>query len=154
MIMASLRSEAAVGRTLPLAGPQAWSTQEVIALCEKLADCDAEVRNVPVWLLKGTRNALRSFQWASDAADRLAFAEVLASNENFAADMAETYAVLGVDPASVKTLDEYLKVCACASGRVCEFACACACACACAFGGGCVCGGGGGGARTRGGCFW
>ena len=26
---------------------------------------------VPVWLLKATRNFLRSFQWARDAADRL-----------------------------------------------------------------------------------
>ena len=43
MVMAALRSDAAVGRTLPLAGPKAWSTEEVIALCEKLADCDAEV---------------------------------------------------------------------------------------------------------------
>lgn len=155
MVMAALRSDAAVGRTLPLAGPKAWSTEEVIALCEKLADCDAEVgggrdvgllatgggwqtagawvaaagavcssgscwlassteaqlglpcprgskalvphlppsslqvRNVPVWLLKGTRSLLRSFQWATDAADRLAFAEVLSSNETFAADMSE-----------------------------------------------------------------
>ena len=111
MIMAALRSDAAVGRTLPLAGPKAWSTQEVIALCEKLADCDAEVRNVPVWLLKGTRGALRSFQWAADAADRLAFAEVLSSNESFSADMSETYRVLGVDPASVTTLEAYLEVC-------------------------------------------
>jgi uncharacterized protein YbjT (DUF2867 family) len=110
MIMAALRSEAAVGRTLPLAGPRAWSTAEVIELCEKLADCDAEVRNVPVWLLKGTRGALRSFQWATDAADRLAFAEVLSSNEAFDADMSETYSVLGVDPASVSGLEDYLKV--------------------------------------------
>jgi uncharacterized protein YbjT (DUF2867 family) len=109
MVMAALRSEAAVGRTLPLAGPKAWSTAEVIALCEKLADCDAEVRNVPVWLLKGTRALLRSFQWAGDASDRLAFAEVLSSNESFDADMAETYAVLGVDPASVSGLDAYLQ---------------------------------------------
>lgn len=110
MVMAALRSDAAVGRTLPLAGPKAWSTNEVIALCEKLADCDAEVRNVPVWLLKGTRAVLRSFQWAGDAADRLAFAEVLSSNESFDADMSETYRVLGVDPASVTTLEAYLGV--------------------------------------------
>jgi hypothetical protein len=110
MIMASLQSEAAVGRTLPLAGPRAWSTAEVIEQCEKLADCDAEVRKVPVWLLKGTRSTLRSFQWATDAADRLAFAEVLSSNESFSADMEETYRVLGVDPASITTLEAYLKV--------------------------------------------
>ncbi|KAL4450027.1 hypothetical protein ABPG77_010696 [Micractinium sp. CCAP 211/92] len=109
LIMAALRSDAAVGRTLPLAGPKAWTNQEVIALCEELADCDAEVRNVPVWLLKGTRGLLRSFQWATDAADRLAFAEVLSSNESFSADMGETYKLLGVDPASITTLDAYLK---------------------------------------------
>lgn len=68
------------------------------------------MRNVPVWLLKGTRSILRSFQWASDAADRLAFAEVLSSNESFDADMAETYRVLGVDPASITPLEAYLQV--------------------------------------------
>ncbi|KAI7844154.1 hypothetical protein COHA_002289 [Chlorella ohadii] len=103
MVMAALRSDAAVGRTLPLAGPKAWSTEEVIALCEKLADCDAEVRNVPVWLLKGTRSLLRSFQWATDAADRLAFAEVLSSNETFAADMSEH------EGSGVTTLETYLQ---------------------------------------------
>ena len=81
----------------------------MIALCEKYADADAEVRSVPVWLLKATRGALRSFQWATDAADRLAFAEVLSSNENFSAPMEETYALLGVDPASATTLDAYLQ---------------------------------------------
>ena len=108
ILMASLRSEEAVKKTLPLAGPKAYTTQEVIAMCEKLADCDAEVRNVPVWLLKTTRGVLRSFQWARDAADRLAFADLLAANENFDAPMEETYALLGVDPASINTLESYL----------------------------------------------
>ena len=30
-----------------------------------------QVTQVPVWLLKATRGALRGFQWARDAADRL-----------------------------------------------------------------------------------
>lgn len=55
MVMAALRSDAAVGRTLPLAGPKAWSTEEVIALCEKLADCDAEVGGPQGWCRVGRR---------------------------------------------------------------------------------------------------
>lgn len=108
VVMASLRAEEAVKKTLPLAGPKAYTTEEVIALCEKLADCDAEVRKVPVWVLKTTRGVLRSFQWATDAADRLAFADLLATNENFDAPMDSTYALLGVDPASINTLEDYL----------------------------------------------
>jgi hypothetical protein len=65
----------------------------VIEVCEKLAECDAQVNNVPVGVLKFARGFLRSFQWARDASDRLAFAEVLATNEDFSADMTETYKV-------------------------------------------------------------
>ena len=66
---------------------------QVIEVCERLAECDAQVNNVPVGVLKAARGILRSFQWARDAADRLAFAEVLATNEDFTAEMAETYKV-------------------------------------------------------------
>lgn len=71
MALAALRNDATAGRTLTLAGPKAWTTAEVIALCEKLADARAEVTQVPLWLLKSTRNFLRGFQWARDASDRL-----------------------------------------------------------------------------------
>ena len=109
LVMASLRSDEAIGKTLPLAGPKAYTTQEIISLCEKMADCDAEVQNVPVWLLKLTRGVLRSFQWARDAADRLAFADLLSTGEDFNADMTETYKILGVDPASITTVEDYLQ---------------------------------------------
>lgn len=109
LTLAALRSEASVGKTLTLAGPRAWTVQEVIELCEKLADCEAQVSAVPVWLLKTTRNILKSFQWARDAADRLAFADVLASNEVFNAPMDETYRLLDVSPAETTGLEEYLK---------------------------------------------
>lgn len=38
-----------------------------------------------------------------------AFAEILASNETFAAPMDETYKLLGIDPNSITTLEAYLK---------------------------------------------
>lgn len=99
-----------MNKTLDIAGPQAYTTQEIIGICERLADTDAKTRNIPVWLLKGTRSILRSLQWAGDAADRLAFAEVLAGNENFSAPMHDTYRLLGVEPGSVTTVEAYLKV--------------------------------------------
>jgi uncharacterized protein YbjT (DUF2867 family) len=109
MTLAALRADATVGKTLTLAGPKAYTVEEVIELCEKFGGGDADVTRVPVWLLKSTRNILRGFQWARDAADRLAFADILASNETFSAPMDETYKLLDVDPSSITTLEAYLQ---------------------------------------------
>lgn len=38
-----------------------------------------------------------------------AFSEVLSNNETWAAPMDETYQILGIDPASVQGLEEYLQ---------------------------------------------
>ena len=37
------RSDATQGKTMTLAGPKAWTVEEVIALCEKYADAEADV---------------------------------------------------------------------------------------------------------------
>jgi hypothetical protein len=39
-----------------------------------------------------------------------AFAEVLANNESWSAPMDDTYELLGVDPASITSLEQYLQV--------------------------------------------
>ena len=71
MTLAALRTEKTENKTLTLAGPKAFTVQEVIELCEEMAGREADVTQVPVWLLKATRGILRRFQWARDAADRL-----------------------------------------------------------------------------------
>ena len=57
---------------------------------------------------KATRAFLRGLQWAKDAADPLAFAEVLSSNEVFSAEMEETMKLPRIDPASFTTVESYL----------------------------------------------
>eukprot|EP00877_Chromochloris_zofingiensis_P005458 jgi/Chrzof1/14913/Cz09g20140.t1 len=109
MTMAALKNSATVGRTLTLSGPQAFTTKEVIEMCENMSDGRAQVSTVPTWLLKSTRGVLKGVQWARDAADRLAFAEVLANNESWVAPMDEVYSMLDIDPDSVMTLESYLK---------------------------------------------
>lgn len=71
LTLAALRSEACAGRTLTLAGPSAYTTKEVIEMCEDMSDSTAKVTSVPTWLLKATRNILKGADWAKDAADRL-----------------------------------------------------------------------------------
>ena len=95
MTMAAVRREEANGKVLTLAGPKAYTVNQVIQL-RKVNE--AKVSKVPVLLLKFTRGLTRFFQWTSAASDRLAFAEVLSSGVEFNSDkMAETYEILGMD---------------------------------------------------------
>lgn len=109
LTLAALRSDACDRRTLTLAGPAAYTTKEVIEMCERMSSSNAKVTSVPTWLLRATRNVLKGGEWARDAADRLAFAEVLAGNESWSAPMDETYELLGVDPSTITGLEPYLQ---------------------------------------------
>lgn len=104
----ALGSEAALQRTFPLAGPQAYTSRQVIALCEQLSGKDAKVGTMPIGLLRGARKLTQFFQWSWNIADRLAFAEVIAAEEPMDAEMSPVYEALEIDPQSLTTLDEYL----------------------------------------------
>ncbi|PHT28742.1 hypothetical protein CQW23_31669 [Capsicum baccatum] len=105
----ALRNENINGKLLTFAGPRAWTTQEVITLCERLAGQDANVTTVPVSVLRFTRQLTRLFEWTNDVADRLAFSEVLTSDTVFSVPMAETYNLLGVDAKDISSLEKYLQ---------------------------------------------
>ncbi|CAL9098529.1 unnamed protein product [Musa textilis] len=105
----AMRNEKISKELLTFAGPRAWTTQEVITLCERLAGQDANVTTVPVSILKFTRQLTRLFQWTNDVADRLAFSEVLSSDIVFSVPMTETYNLLGVDQKDIVTLERYLQ---------------------------------------------
>jgi len=108
MALASLRTEEVVGKTMTLAGPGAYTIQEVIALCENKSNQVATVTKVPLGALKLLQAVTGVFQWTRDASDRLAFANTLANNETFSAPMDDTYKMLGLDPAETTTLEGYL----------------------------------------------
>merc|ERR1712176_1726054 len=108
LTLASLKKENC-SKVLAFAGPQAFTIQQVIGLCERYAGADAKVTKVPLWWLTATRIATSWFQWTIDVTDRMAFAEILSSNESFVAPMQDTYAELGVDPNQTTTLEKYLQ---------------------------------------------
>jgi uncharacterized protein YbjT (DUF2867 family) len=98
-----------VNRSFPVVGSKAWSAEEIIRLCERLSNQDAKVTRMPTGLLRGVEKVARFFQWTWNMADRLAFTEVVASGKPLTADMSETYAVFGIDPQDITTLEAYMQ---------------------------------------------
>jgi uncharacterized protein YbjT (DUF2867 family) len=109
LAVAALSAEGAINKALPVVGNRAWSGNEIISLCERLSNKEAKVTRVPLGLLSLTRQIARFFEWSWNSADRLAFAEILATGKPLNADMTETYQILGLNPEENTTLESYLQ---------------------------------------------
>ena len=108
MTLAACRRGEAANQVMTLAGPKAYSVNEVIALCEKLGGAEANVSKVPVLLLKFTRGLTRFFQWTRPP--RTAWRSRRCSRRgSSSAPMDDTYAKLGMDPSETTSLEEYME---------------------------------------------
>jgi uncharacterized protein YbjT (DUF2867 family) len=96
-------------QTFDIAGPRAWGPYEIIRLCERLSGQDAKVARMPLKLLRLVRRGVGFFEWGWNIADRLAFAEVIATGEPLDAPMDKVYTAFALDPASIVTLESYLQ---------------------------------------------
>ncbi len=100
---------AAENKTFPVVGARAWGAYEIIKLCERLAAREAKVTRLPLEVLRFMRKLTRFFQWTWNISDRLAFAEVVASGQPLTANMDETYAVFGIAPQELTTVENYME---------------------------------------------
>jgi uncharacterized protein YbjT (DUF2867 family) len=105
----ALKSPETVNRSFPVVGTRAWSAEEIIKLCERLSGQEAKVTRMPIGLLRSVQRVARFFQWGLNLADRLAFTEVVASGQPMTAAMDDTYAVFGLDPNQITTLEQYMQ---------------------------------------------
>lgn len=96
-------------KSFPVVGPHAWSADELIQLCEKLSGRDAKITRLPIGVVRFTRQVTQFFQWTWNIADRLAFAEVIATGKPLVAPMEETYSVFGLDAGDTTTVESYLQ---------------------------------------------
>lgn len=96
-------------KTFPAVGSRAWSSDEIVRLCEELGDRQAKVARMPLYVLRTVRQIARFFEWTWNIADRLAFAEVQVSGKPLTAPMEEVYQVFGLDPQETTTLEAYMK---------------------------------------------
>jgi len=108
-VVRALELPAAAQRSFPLVGPRAWGAYEIVRLCERLSGRTARTARLSLGFLRFVRRVTRFFQWSWNVSDRLAFAEVLASDRPLDASMEEVYQVFQLDPAETTTLEAYLQ---------------------------------------------
>ena len=95
--------------TLPLVGPKAWDSNEVISLCEKYSDKKAKIFRVSPFIISITQKLVSFFQDSLNVAERLAFAEVTSSGIPLNADMSKTYEILELKKEDMTSLDSYIQ---------------------------------------------
>ena len=109
IIVSSINKPKSYKLSLPLVGPRAWDSDEVISLCEKYSNKKAKIFRVSPFLIKVTQNVVSFFQDALNVSERLAFAEVTSSGVPLDADMSTTYEVLELKKEDSTSLESYIK---------------------------------------------
>jgi uncharacterized protein YbjT (DUF2867 family) len=94
-------------QTFLLSGSRGWISSEIINLCEQLAGQQAKVRRVPLFLLKLVSRFFGFFEWGQNISDRLAFAEILSTENNFSKSTSDLYKMFKIDPSEIIQLDDY-----------------------------------------------
>jgi uncharacterized protein YbjT (DUF2867 family) len=105
----ALSVEATSKQTYPIVGTKAWSGKEIISFCERQSQKEAKITSVPLSVIRVLRQTLRFFEWSWNAADRLAFTEVIAAGKPLDADMTGVYETFGINPQEIGTLEAYLQ---------------------------------------------
>lgn len=90
-----------------LSGSKGWISSEIIMLCEQLAGQQAKVQKVPLILLKLVSRFFGFFEWGENISDRLAFAEILNTENNFSNLTFDLYKIFKINPSELIQLDDY-----------------------------------------------
>ncbi len=109
IIVSSIDNTKSYKLSLPLVGPKAWDSDEVISLCEKYSNKKAKIFRVSPFLIKVTQSLVSFFQDALNVSERLAFAEVTSSGVALDSDMSNTYEILNLNKEDITSLENYIK---------------------------------------------
>jgi len=103
----SLQIPQTVNQTFFLSGLKGWVSAEIINLCEQLAGKSAKVQRIPLILLKIVSSFFGFFEWGQNISDRLAFVEILNTENNFSKSTLDLYKLFKIDPSEIVQLDDY-----------------------------------------------
>ena len=88
---------------------QAWKSEEIIELCERLSGQKAKTLMLSIFFFKIFRQITGFFEWSLQISERLAFIEVINNTPNFKSSIQYTYAILDINPREILELDFYFQ---------------------------------------------
>lgn len=90
-----------------LSGSKGWVSSEIITLCEQLAGQTAKVQRIPLIILKLISNFFGFFDWGQNISSRLAFVEILNTENNFSKSTFDLYKIFKINSNEIIQLDDY-----------------------------------------------
>jgi len=96
-----------INQTFFLSGLKGWASSEIIGLCEQLAGQTAKVQKVPIVFLKIISNFFGFFEWGQNINERLAFVEILNTENNFSKSTFDLYKIFKIESEELIQLDDY-----------------------------------------------
>lgn len=96
-----------INQTFFLSGLKGWASSEIIRLCEQLAGQTAKVKKIPIIFLKLVSNFFGFFEWGQNISERLAFVEILNTENNFSKSTFDLYKIFKIDSEELIQLDDY-----------------------------------------------
>ena len=106
-VLRSLQIPQTSNQTFFLSGLKSWVSLEIISLCEQLAGQKAKIQRVPLIILKLISNFVGFFEWGQNISDRLAFVEILNTENNFSKSTFDLYKLFKIDYEEIIQLDDY-----------------------------------------------
>ena len=105
----SLILDKVTNQTFTLGGSKAWSSLDIIKLCEKFSGQSASVASTPLLILKFAQVFMNFFEWGWNIADRLAFIEIFSNTSYFSTSANNLNKVFRFKPSELFYLDVYLQ---------------------------------------------
>lgn len=105
----SLSIKEAKNKVFATGSSQAWKSEEIIALCEKLSGQKAKTLMLSILFFKVIRQITGFFAWSLQISERLAFIEVINNTPNFKSSIKYTYNILDINPREILELDFYFQ---------------------------------------------
>jgi hypothetical protein len=103
----SLQLPKTINQTFVLSGLKGWASSEIINLCEQLAGQSAKIQRIPSIFLKIISGFFGWFEWGQNISDRLAFVEILNTENNLSESTSELYKMFKVNSSEIIQLDDY-----------------------------------------------
>ena len=105
----SLLLDKVINKTFTLGGSKAWSSTDIIKICEKFSGQSASVANTPTFILRIVRIFINFFEWGWNIADRLAFIEIFSKASYFSISVNNMNKIFRFNPDELFYLDTYLQ---------------------------------------------